>query len=180
MSDIVIDRERLVVLQKHLKNIEPGIIYEGTSHDEWVFAMQNIANMLGPTNAAIPLCPSCKNNDVCWFGGTDVILCRHYVKTEPVKFPIETEPRGADRYATVSELDKALNTLTERIMVLEQRQALAQEDISGLVKELAEQVESHVDHLNQPHLEHYPWLTWGELNKRLQQAFGKHEKKKHI
>ncbi len=83
-DNIVIDRGRLVRLQEHLSKMEP--LSSGTvRHEEWVFAMQNVANMLGP-DASVS--------------------------------------SGYDPYVTVEKFDKALNALTERIMALEQRQAL--------------------------------------------------------
>ncbi len=118
MSDIIIDRDRLVVLREHLENIEPD--HEGISHDEWVFAMQNVANMLGPANAVISLCPSCKNHDVCWFGGTDVILCRHYVISEPGGLG-EPEFTIADSCATQRDLANAVGELSARITAHEKR-----------------------------------------------------------
>jgi hypothetical protein len=77
MNDkIVIDRDRLVRLQERLTDAEP--LSEGNlRHDHWVFAMQNVANMLEYKPAEI----------------------------------VPAEPSGADRYATLQDVDHAIREL---------------------------------------------------------------------
>jgi hypothetical protein len=94
-DEVVIDRKRLVSLQTRLWKLEPT--EKSGLHDDWVFAMQNVANMLRPDASG---------------------------------------SNGYDPYVTTEVLDKALNTLTGRIMALEQRQAL-------LSQLFAEEIQSH-------------------------------------
>jgi hypothetical protein len=195
MSDkIVIDRDRLVSLRQRLITIEPD--KSGGVHDSWVFAMQNVANMLENDNA-VPLCTSCWSTGICNLQTDDKASCEFWRAGEApvVKNPVdprelrgwiaasvavaleqhERKTSGADRYATLQDvreameplaskienhckdhdnaphaaiwtadrlqdlyhrvagnedaLDKALNTLTDRIRAIEQRQALQVDSI---------------------------------------------------
>jgi hypothetical protein len=86
MSDkVVIDRDRLVLLQRRLENIEPVGGKGSCLHDDWVFACQNVANMLLYS---------------------DHVVARD---VEPEKSTIE--PSSADRYATLQDLDHAIREL---------------------------------------------------------------------
>jgi hypothetical protein len=110
MSDIVIDRERLIILKKRLYEARP---LSGGTHqqDQWALVMQDVENMLGTNADAINLCPSCKRNDVCWFDGTNVILCRYYLEAVE-KVP---EVTVADSFTTQRDLNKAVGELSARI-----------------------------------------------------------------
>lgn len=176
MSDqIVIDRERLLVLKKRLYRAKPlsGGDYQC---DQWALVMQDMENMLGPTDAAIPLCPSCKNNDVCWFGGTDVILCRHYVKAEPVKFPVETKhledrisAHSRDLAVAVRRMDDQIRNLQERVLAIAKTEVVSPEALGLLLEGEREYMDARITNHIYHHHEHGGLVNEIALSEKLTQ-----------